>query len=370
MSTAPVAPGSAIDLLTSGVRPAVAYVDPENAQNVYIRGVLPEWMKQKMQEQGYDSAKKDDREAFKANYLIETRNHPQARTLDISDTPADTTDLILATQTQVDLEALNHAALAPDTPGTALTPATVDGDWIARETSIQLLESEALGARDVYVRSTIELGRVLLEHRDLCRDNGERTQALWDRLGITPASAYRLIRVAGAVKAMPSLRDLAERQYSHAIALIEGSDDDLLRQIASGEQTELPLDDISQMSVRTLRTRLRTLTEDVAGEVKRETKVLTKERDALVGEVEHLKALVDPTWQGLATATKRLRAAQQALADESRAVLTVLEHITGDDPATRLALEQAISGGARLFEALWNQYQDRAQADWADTTGE
>jgi DNA-binding protein H-NS len=45
------------------------YVDPENPANVYVRGVLPGWMKQKMHEQGYDATVKADREAFKANYL-------------------------------------------------------------------------------------------------------------------------------------------------------------------------------------------------------------------------------------------------------------------------------------------------------------
>jgi DNA-binding protein H-NS len=45
------------------------YVDPENPDNVYVRGVLPGWMKQKMQEQGYDPSNRADREAFKANYL-------------------------------------------------------------------------------------------------------------------------------------------------------------------------------------------------------------------------------------------------------------------------------------------------------------
>ncbi len=53
---------------TSG-RDYTRYVDPENPANVYVRGVLPGWMKQKMQEQGYDSTVKADREAFKANYL-------------------------------------------------------------------------------------------------------------------------------------------------------------------------------------------------------------------------------------------------------------------------------------------------------------
>lgn len=52
-----------------GARSYVRYVDPQNPENVYVRGVLPGWMKQKMTEQGYDPSVKDDREAFKANYL-------------------------------------------------------------------------------------------------------------------------------------------------------------------------------------------------------------------------------------------------------------------------------------------------------------
>jgi DNA-binding protein H-NS len=54
---------------TPSGRDYTRYVDPENPQNIYVRGVLPGWMKQKMQEQGYDASKKADREAFKANYL-------------------------------------------------------------------------------------------------------------------------------------------------------------------------------------------------------------------------------------------------------------------------------------------------------------
>ena len=53
----------------SGSRDYKRYVDPENPDNIYVRGVLPGWMKQKMQEQGYDPGVKADREAFKANYL-------------------------------------------------------------------------------------------------------------------------------------------------------------------------------------------------------------------------------------------------------------------------------------------------------------
>lgn len=54
---------------TGGSRQYTKYFDPKNPENVYVRGVLPGWMKQKMQDQGYDPNSKPDREAFKENYL-------------------------------------------------------------------------------------------------------------------------------------------------------------------------------------------------------------------------------------------------------------------------------------------------------------
>ena len=53
----------------SSSRQYTRYVDPDNPSNIYVRGVIPGWMKQKMQDQGYDPGSKADREAFKANSL-------------------------------------------------------------------------------------------------------------------------------------------------------------------------------------------------------------------------------------------------------------------------------------------------------------
>lgn len=52
-----------------GKRQYTKFVDPDNASNVYVRGVIPGWMKQKMVDQGYDPTSKEDRDTFKANYL-------------------------------------------------------------------------------------------------------------------------------------------------------------------------------------------------------------------------------------------------------------------------------------------------------------
>jgi len=53
----------------SGNRQYRHYVDPDNPNNVYSRGVLPGWMKDKMIEQGYDPSSKEDREKFKSTSL-------------------------------------------------------------------------------------------------------------------------------------------------------------------------------------------------------------------------------------------------------------------------------------------------------------
>jgi DNA-binding protein H-NS len=52
-----------------GGRRYTRYVDPDDPGNVYSRGVIPGWMKQKMLDQGYDPSSKSDREAFKVNSL-------------------------------------------------------------------------------------------------------------------------------------------------------------------------------------------------------------------------------------------------------------------------------------------------------------
>lgn len=52
-----------------GNRNYTRYIDPENPENFYVRGVLPKWMKEKMTANGYDPSVKDDREAFKAQHL-------------------------------------------------------------------------------------------------------------------------------------------------------------------------------------------------------------------------------------------------------------------------------------------------------------
>lgn len=45
------------------------YVDPDDTSKVYVRGVLPGWMKKKMIDAGYDPTSKDHRDQFKSECM-------------------------------------------------------------------------------------------------------------------------------------------------------------------------------------------------------------------------------------------------------------------------------------------------------------
>lgn len=46
------------------------YADPENLDNIYIRGRLPNWLAAKMTATGYDPGSKEHRDLFKEEQLI------------------------------------------------------------------------------------------------------------------------------------------------------------------------------------------------------------------------------------------------------------------------------------------------------------
>jgi len=50
-------------------RSYIHYVDPENPEREYVRGVLPAWMKEQMRANGFDPAVKEDRQLFKEQHL-------------------------------------------------------------------------------------------------------------------------------------------------------------------------------------------------------------------------------------------------------------------------------------------------------------
>lgn len=67
---APKKRGSGLPRQTSSAY--IRYVDPNNPSNVYVRGVLPRWMKDQMAANGLNAKNKSEREIFKEKYLIRT----------------------------------------------------------------------------------------------------------------------------------------------------------------------------------------------------------------------------------------------------------------------------------------------------------
>jgi DNA-binding protein H-NS len=54
---------------SSGNRSYPRYVDNADPKNVYVRGPLPNWMKERMASVGLDSSNKADRERYKQEYM-------------------------------------------------------------------------------------------------------------------------------------------------------------------------------------------------------------------------------------------------------------------------------------------------------------
>lgn len=257
--------------------------------------------------------------------------------------------------------AIHAPVVAPQGLATQEQPLPLDGDLIERESRLQILERAAIDCRNNYVRSTLELGYVLREHMALCHDHKERSVELFDKLGLTPSTGYRLARTAAMVGQMPALKDLADRQYSHVLTLIEGTTEDQLALIAADQLQELPLDEISRMSVRQLRQRLRKLTDSASQLVAEETKTLRSERDALAEDLEAARAALASDAKATRKTARKLREQIQAAADIGETLLEQIAALEEDD-ARRIwgELENAISSGSMRLKALWDAAQQRA----------
>lgn len=58
--------------------PKITYTSMANPGNVYVRGVLPGWMKDEMVGMGFDPLNKADRDKFKAEHMICSASAPAA----------------------------------------------------------------------------------------------------------------------------------------------------------------------------------------------------------------------------------------------------------------------------------------------------
>jgi len=54
---------------TRSTKSYTTYVDPDNAANTYVRGVLPGWMEDQMKAKRVDPSNKEDCETFKQKHL-------------------------------------------------------------------------------------------------------------------------------------------------------------------------------------------------------------------------------------------------------------------------------------------------------------
>lgn len=239
------------------------------------------------------------------------------------------------------------------------TSAAMDGEWISRAARLATLERQAEDARSAFVHAHYQYGEILREYKDLCLDEETRWIDFCDRQGLALSSANRLIKVAQAVRQLPSLRDLAAKQYTRALTLIEGLDAEDLAQVAEGSGP-LRLEDIDSMSCRQLKREVRKLRDDKDKLVKEETKTLASELKGVKEDLAAARAALDPDLATARKTAREVRAATQALADQVLKLFDQLKPLDKKDAEhLRPALESSIQGGSLLLRDLWQTWQEQ-----------
>lgn len=259
------------------------------------------------------------------------------------------------------LQALERP-VASDDPTLFYPTKTLDGEVITREARIGVLTEECVSLVQGVVRTQFELGRRLDELRDLCAATpGERWGKVLEQLGIQERTACRWMAISRRIEAFPSLRDFAEKQWSKAVALVEGLSEQDLERVAANEIPLLSRDSLDAMSVRELKATARKLREDVDKVVDEETRGLRKERDGLKKDLDALTAQVQPNSKAVYASAKAMRAAVQTLADQVHVLESQIAALDGHHAAqAQEALESAMQSGSLLLRNLWSYWQQRA----------
>ncbi len=232
-------------------------------------------------------------------------------------------------------------------------------ELIRRDARIAILTEETRGLLHQAVMTHFEIGKRLLEMRELAEE--KRWLASLDELGIQPLWAQRHMQVARKIEAMPKLRDLAEQSFHKALALIQSTDDATLEEITAGDVPLLTLERVDGMSVRELKKEIKRLTDDKDQVVQEETQVLQAEIDNLVKERDGLQAEHQSDAKTAHDTARELRATVQTLANQARALSAQIAHLSEHDAMmVKDALESSVSSGSILLKETWQAWMDRS----------
>lgn len=271
---------------------------------------------------------------------------------------------LAASMTVLEAAGVASTDLVPSGPGTALMPApALDGEWItaAARTEVLIQEMHSIIRQEIECR--VRTGDILAELRELCCDAQghltDRWDAVLERCGVTHDTAKKRIYVARAVRLLPALRDLAEKSWTKALTLIEGTDPVMLADIAQGD-ADLTLDEVDRMTVVVLKKELRRAKHDTALVVAEETKTLRSEVEGLREDLAASRAMHDADVREARKTARALRESVQTLAETADRLLDQLAPLEpGDLQRLRLDLDSCVSAGSLRLKDLWTTVQER-----------
>lgn len=177
-------------------------------------------------------------------------------------------------------------------------------DIVLRETEVKSLEGDMAYSRELYVNSAkvalrrtaetiIEAGRCLLVIKEK-EGHGEFLKIVEDELHLNYRTAGRFMNAALKNAKYPQLKLDNVSNLSKVYALIEAPDEDLQELNDKGVMAGVSFDELQIMSVKDMRSLIKSLKTETDKIVKVEVKKLETEKDALVKQVQELEARTTP----------------------------------------------------------------------------
>ncbi|GAB6043328.1 hypothetical protein [Endothiovibrio diazotrophicus] len=248
------------------------------------------------------------------------------------------------------------------------TPATLEGEMTpslpsGADVATMLSERELVVELQALVKQGVaihyEVGRRLCELKEHT-EHGRFMQILQtDLWGFSIENARIHMLFFRKCNEFPQLRHFADGNYTKAVTLFNGLDNEELAQIEEGSH-EITIDKLDTLSVSGLKKEIKRLQKPLEEVVKEETKAITAERDAAIQErdaaLSQLKAetpeTFDIAWKAVGNKLRELTSAMDRLMEAAgpnpddttraqvQAQLASVAHLTGQ------RLDTFLAGGA------------------------
>lgn len=233
------------------------------------------------------------------------------------------------------------------------------GGDLDRMMSERSLITEVQSLLKQQVATAYEIGARVAALKDIT-DHGRFLTVLSTEFnGMPQRTARNYITFYQRCEQFPKLQGFAESNFSKALTLFNGLEDEELSALEAGEiqvnGETLEMEDIDKMSVRQLKSEIKRLRRPIDDTVKEETRSLEQERNQLIEENKALHTRLDDqpsVKDAYSAAMDAMRRADQAVS----ALLKAAKTTPGLDQAEIIHVRAQMAAFQEIGERHWDQF--------------